>query len=145
MPLAVWQDFTPLLALFGAQRLEVHVFPTVSIDPDTNEEYYSGTPVVDYISGVVVPASTSGSQRGEYPEFLPKGILDQAQYIIYAPLQLVGESGNEIPQTIARGKSQPLIVMIDGRPFGVIYDQKWHAGNMRVLAVAPTEPGPPLG
>jgi hypothetical protein len=144
MPLAVWRDFTPLLALFGAQRLEVHVFPTVSINPDTNEEYYSGTPVVDYISGVVVPASTAVSQSGEHPEFLPRGILNQAEYIIYTPLQLVGESGNEIPQTIAQGRSHPLIVMIDERPFGVIYDQKWHAGNMRVLAVAPIEPGPPL-
>lgn len=136
--LSVWHDFSHLLRIFGAQEVRILIPPQVLIDPNTNEEYYAGTPTEDYISAVVVPAGW------EAAEFLPSGVAERADYVLYTTLEIVGRSGSVIDVTVADGRNQPTVVYIDNEPYAVVRDQLWHLGNVRVLEVKRTLPGPPL-
>lgn len=141
----VWRDFAPLLDMFGPQRLEVRLLPPVQIDPDTNEEYYSGAATTDYIAAVVVPAAFMWTTlAGTGAEFLPQGVYEQADFLLFTELSLIGESGRAVPVTVAEGRAQPTVVIIDNETYGIVKNQPWHAGNFRVLVARKSLPGPPL-
>lgn len=144
MPLNVWRDFSSLLGIFGAQNVTVKIHPQVQINPDTNEEYYTGTETTHTIAAVVVPAlSLQGSDVAQ-GEFLPQGVIERADYILFTQRVILDETGQEVNVTVADGRNHPAEVVIDGKTYAVIKDQKWDAANMRALVVSTVLPGPPL-
>lgn len=141
MALAVWHDFSPLLDIFGAQSVEVRIPPQWEIDPTTNEERLVGTETTLSISAVVVPAvALAASSLGTTGvEFLPQGVVEQADYILFLKL----DSPDSAMLTVAEDLKNPTVVIIDNERYGVIKDQRWHLGNIRILAVRKMLPGPP--
>jgi hypothetical protein len=139
MALATWVDFSTILELFGLQTLEFHTPAQVQIDPETNEEYYSGPAQTGFLKAVVFP-------RGAFSaEFLPQGVYQDADYYLYMPLNVTDTQGNAVTISVARGTTQPTVFIVDGETYAAVENTPWHAGNFRVVSIKKSLPGPPLG